>query len=293
MLVMKKTASALTLTLALLLVASVGTLLVNFAAANIIVVPTNDMSVTVQSPENKVYTQKDVPLDFTVNNFTSSNAYGTWQLSLSMFTYQLDGQALHLPVTHSISGSTCYCKATLSNLSEGHHDLKITAIAEFGSYGMAGYNLWRKSGYATFTVNAVAPRISVLSFNQHAYNTTSLPLDFNVSESDISWMGYSLDGAATQTINGNTTLTGLSGGTHTIVVYATDTAGTTGASPSISFNIKTQQTEPSQPQGETEPQPPELFPTTWIVASLGSVAVASIGLIVYFAKVKKITRKVQ
>jgi hypothetical protein len=280
---------------ALLISALAGILFNNFAEAQF---PpfVNYMYITIQSPQNETLTRSTVILDFTVNNMTGpASSFGfTWYLTLSGFSYELDGHGPgHLYVTCSVSGDNYYCHATLYNLTEGYHDLKIIATAERGSYGTGTYQTWTRSARTMFTMNVAAPHISVLSFNQHTYNTSSLPLDFSVSESDISWMGFSLDGAANQTINGNTTLTGLSERTHTIVVYATDTAGTTGASPSISFNIETQQTEPSQPQGETGSQPSEPFPTIWIVASLGSVAVAIAVLIVYFIRVKKITREVQ
>ncbi len=287
---MKKTALAPTFISALLILAVAGTLLVNLAAANIYETPPLTVSITVQSPENRVYTQSDVPLDFTVNNahISTSLSFLRWHLSPSYFTYLLDGQPAHFSVSYSGSESSCYCSATMSSLPEGLHNLKITVVAEIGDYGMATYRSGTKSVNVAFTVNAAAPRISVLSLNQQAYDTTSIPLVFSVSESDISWMGYSMDGSAAQTINGNTTLTGLSGGTHTIVVYATDAAGTTGASQPVSFTIETQQAETTQPQGETAPQPSAPFPTTLVAtASASVVAVVVLGLLMYFKKFKK------
>jgi len=50
-------------------------------------------------------------------------------------------------------------------------------------------------------------------------------------------MAYSLDNQANQTINGNCTLTGLTVGTHSIVVYANDTFGNMGKSETVTFTV--------------------------------------------------------
>ena len=63
---------------------------------------------------------------------------------------------------------------------------------------------------------------------------TNIPLTFAVNGT-TSWIGYSLDNQANITVDGNTTLTGLSYGQHSIVVYANDTSGTMGVSKEIFF----------------------------------------------------------
>jgi len=50
-------------------------------------------------------------------------------------------------------------------------------------------------------------------------------------------VGYSLDGEDNVTIAGNTTLAGMSDGTHNLVVYAEDIAGDVGASETIAFTV--------------------------------------------------------
>jgi hypothetical protein len=68
------------------------------------------------------------------------------------------------------------------------------------------------------------------------------------------------------TIPGNTTLNGLTDGSHSLVVYANDTAGNVGASETVTFGV---------------------FLTTLVVAVLiASVAVVGIGLLIYFKKRK-------
>jgi hypothetical protein len=100
-------------------------------------------------------------------------------------------------------------------------------------------------------------------------------------------MGYSLDGAATQTITGNTTLNGLSYGTHTIVVSATDMAGTQGESQPFTFKIETQEQQPESTPSETEAHPAIPFQTALSIAAILFVVVVLIGLLVYFRKRKQ------
>ena len=52
-------------------------------------------------------------------------------------------------------------------------------------------------------------------------------------------MGYCLDSLANVTIAGNTTISGLSEGTHSLVVYANDTAGNTVKSETVFFTVQT------------------------------------------------------
>jgi hypothetical protein len=86
------------------------------------------------------------------------------------------------------------------------------------------------------TADTVAPKIEILSPENMTYAETDVSLSFTVSES-ASWMGYSLDGQANDTIVGNTTLTSLLDGSHYVAVYANDTAGNMGASSPVYFTV--------------------------------------------------------
>jgi hypothetical protein len=82
-----------------------------------------------------------------------------------------------------------------------------------------------------------------------------------------------LDNQANVTITGNTTLSGLSEGTHSITVYANDAAGNIGYSDTVYFSINT--------------QPPEPFPT-WIVgAAVATIAVATAAIAVFWRRRKQ------
>jgi N-acetylneuraminic acid mutarotase len=110
------------------------------------------------------------------------------------------------------------------------------------------------------------PKISFVSPLNQTYNETDVPLLFNVDK-PVNLACYSLDGKQNVTIIGNTTLTGLSNGLHSVTVYANDTYGNTAASETVAFNIS----------------PP--FPIVPVATVSVAVTVATAaGLLVYFKK---------
>jgi hypothetical protein len=127
------------------------------------------------------------------------------------------------------------------------------------------------------SLDTTPPTVSVLSPENKTFPRGNLSLTFTVSE-PTSWIGYSLDRQANVTITGNTTLSGLSYGSHSLIVLAEDTAGNVGASEKIYFTIKTQ---PSETRS-SDPKPSEPFPVIWIVAAITVIAiVAAAGYLIY------------
>jgi hypothetical protein len=275
---MKRTALALTLISALLFSAVAGTQFVNLTEANPVyyfgVNPVYN-KISIQSPKEKTYNTSDVPLNFTVK----TNSY----LSYIPFCYDLDDGKVSLKVDRvnvtgqeSIRNANPYASAeygtlyyteltlegnaVLSDLSDGCHNVTVYS----GSHDFV-------SNKVSFYIDTSAPKIVILSLDNKKYNSTDVSLNFSVGEA-VSWMGYSLDEQADVTVDGNTTLKGLSSGEHNITVYATDEAGNVGASETIYFSAAV----------------PEPFPTTLVIAASGaSVAVIGIGLLVYFKKRKR------
>ena len=198
----------------------------------------NPPTISILSPENKTYTVNNVSLAFGVSEH------------ISWASYSLDGQANvtigNIPLVHGIG---TFGNTTLIGLPDGTHSLIVYARDEARNKG--------SSDMIYFTIDTIAPSISILSLENKTYDTIDIPLNFTLTE-PVSWMGYSLDGQANVTITGNTTLTGLSYGSHNLVVYARDTAGNTGASETIYFSIKT-----------------EPFLTTWIVGAVVALAAGS------------------
>jgi len=199
------------------------------------------------SPENKTYSVGSVPLTFTVDELTS------W------IGYSVDGQA----------NVTTLGNKTLYGLLDGVHTLVVSANDTAGNMGT--------SSTVYFTVDTVAPNVGFLSPENKTYSVGSVPLTFTVDEL-TSWIGYSVDGHANVTTLGNTTLSGLLDGTHTLVVSANDTVGNTGTSERIYFTVKTQQAEPLQ---------------LWIVPIIVIAAGAVVILLIYFMRVKKAAKKVR
>jgi hypothetical protein len=117
--------------------------------------------------------------------------------------------------------------------------------------------------------DTVPPRISVVSPVYRVYNESDVPLTFVIYEAS-SLMSYSLDGQDNVTVAGNATLSGLPNGSHNLTLYVTDKSGNIGASDIIYFSVEV----------------PEPFPTTLVVASVITVAVVGIGMLVYFKKRK-------
>jgi len=114
-------------------------------------------------------------------------------------------------------------------------------------------------------------RMIVLSPENITYSTTNIPLNLIVSQPAF-WLGYSLDFQTNATISENTTLTGLSQGTHSLTVYGNTTQGVTASSETIFFNVNA----------------PEPFPVVPVAATTVVAAVtASAGLLVYFKKRKR------
>lgn len=86
-------------------------------------------------------------------------------------------------------------------------------------------------------VNPTSPAITVVSPENQTYVTNSIPLRFSVSK-PASWIGYSLDAQHNVTITGNTSLSGLSYGHHSIIVYANDTSGNMFSSFNVCFVVR-------------------------------------------------------
>jgi N-acetylneuraminic acid mutarotase len=119
--------------------------------------------------------------------------------------------------------------------------------------------------------DGTAPEIAVVSPENKTYHTTDVELNFIVNE-PVSSICYELDGETVCGVSGNMTLSGLSYGAHNVTVYATDVAGNTGASETISFNVA---------------EETESFSTAFVVAASGVLAVIiGLGLLVYFMERK-------
>jgi hypothetical protein len=185
-----------------------------------------------------------------------------------------------LPAFHPTNGSLPrYLSYSIPlNLTSGRYSVQIGV--EANDFYLTYYAVTHGGYISTVSLHAVSdevtfdvslPQPSILSPENMIYNGSSVPLQFKIGNSSVSWIGYSLDGKANVTVTGNTTLTGLTNGEHSVTVYTNDTYGNMGASETIHFNANV----------------PEPFPTALIIAaSAASAAIITVGLLVYFKKRK-------
>ncbi len=267
----------------LLFSALAGLQLVDLAWANLMIgIKPGYATISIHSPQEKTYNVNAVPLNFIVItnmwcDYYSFSSVLDRQAAVKIERVNVTGKVTirddypYDPYTeYTLEGS-----AVLPNLSDGWHNITVY----FG--GEPYYEPF--SDTVSFNVDASPPKISILSVKNETYDTTDILLSFTMDES-VSWMCYSLDSQCNVTITGNTTLTGLSNGCHTLTVYAKDTAGNIGASETVNFTVAIEAEPPP------EPQPLEPFPT-WIVAAIVIVAVVGAALLVYFRRIKKSKRE--
>jgi hypothetical protein len=117
----------------------------------------------------------------------------------------------------------------------------------------------------------------VLSPKNWTYNSSSISLIFTLNE-PVGWMGYSLDGKATVTVAGNSTISGLASGLHSVTVYANDSSGNTGTSETFTFTVEI---------------PQEPFPWLPVVAvSVVVAVVVAVAAVVYLKKRRGVVKNI-
>jgi hypothetical protein len=296
----KKKVYGLTLAFALLLTAAAGTLLVNLGRANPNPFGPPEIVSDEGSPDSKTK-----PPTVLIISPTNGTSYPSISLSLTYnvsigdsstasvrFIWEITCEADWLPnniTAYEFNADknpytteptiTQFSKTLdLTGIPEGTHSV-VVHVRERGAYEKHDYN----SGFITktyvtnffidgsssvvFTVDLKPPSISVLSVENKTYYTSDVPLNVIVNE-PVSQVIYSLDGQRNVTIAGNTTLTDLPEGEHTLTVFVMDPAGNIGASETVTFTIE-----------------PEPFPTALVIAASGaSIAIIGVGLLIYFKK---------
>jgi len=236
-------------------------------------------AVIIESPKNgSIYIdKKQIPLNITVD-YIYTERYVPWRV-LSRLFYSIDDEPAKILITISAGYTTPIpfiyeTEVDISSLLNGSHKIKV--IAEFAvdvsHVYVASYN--HSSSPASFSAfRDQPPSISILAPENKTYELQNIPLDFTLSE-QVSKITYTLDGQNNKTINGNTTLTDLSGGLHNVTVYAWDDAGNIGFSEAVFFTIIE----------EPEPEPFPVVPVA--AASVATIAVVAAVLLAYFKKRK-------
>ena len=148
-----------------------------------------------------------------------------------------------------VKGDLSYFSTNLT-VPEGKHSITVWAT-EGGSYEQDTGQKFQGSELITiytfhlsasqtvdFTVDSTSPKISVIAKENTTYTTIDVPLLFNVNETEATFT-YCLDGKSATAVSGNGTLTNVSNGNHSIIMYATDRAGNVGTSQMVFFNVDT------------------------------------------------------
>jgi parallel beta-helix repeat protein len=128
---------------------------------------------------------------------------------------------------------------------------------------------------ATPKPDVTTPTVQVNSPENATYTGNSVSLFFTVDQPGT-WMGYSLNGQANATVTGNTTIVRLQDGSHSVTVYARNSAGTIGASATVNFTV----------QG-TENQRSEPFSAAVVAAAGSSAVFVAVALVVLFHRRKR------
>jgi hypothetical protein len=266
---MKRRALALTLLLALSFSAMAGAQISILAKASSPV----SSGIAIISPENMTYRTEPLILKIMMVSLGAGNSEISVTYSLDEkanvtvpLVFQGQDQSFQVTITGSVG---------LPTLSEGSHSVTVYSAYTLYNFTAMGtfypkYVVWDHNT-VFFTIDyGISPAITTLSLENKTYNDNNLLLNFTTDE-PTSWMGYCLDQQANVTSAENVTLTGLAEGSHSIVVYANDTAGNMSASETIIFTVDV-------------PEPFSIVPVA--AASIATVAVVGVGLLVYFKKRK-------
>jgi len=153
-------------------------------------------TVSISEPvDGETYGSENVLLDVSANE------------NVSGWNYSLDGGD-----NQTFSPET---ETTLSNLSDGEHNVTVYAADDDGNVG---------AKTVTFAVDTTAPTVTISEpADGETYESEDVSLDVNANENVSGW-NYSLDDGNNRTFDPNTetTLSNLSDGEHNVTVYAAD-----------------------------------------------------------------------
>ncbi|MCW4031287.1 MAG: hypothetical protein NWE80_02885 [Candidatus Bathyarchaeota archaeon] len=227
--------------------------------------------ISVSAPKNNsIYKATDVTFNFNISTENTSIHYlleayfkADW-IQDNVTVYEQNIRSPEFPKFWDYS-------KTFLDMPDGEYSIVIT-VRGGGGYakGLTYYFFdMITTSVINFTVDATPPEVSILSPDNATYNSCDIALDFTVSEKP-SLIRYSLDGQERSTLYGNTTLTDLPDGNHSLTIYAWDVAGNPAVPETVVFNI-------IKPESES-------FPTTMVIAPAASVAFVGVGLIVYLKR---------
>ncbi len=249
----------------------------------------NEPTMTIIEPSNKTYNVNTIHYSVTVREPSSWFDYNPIHGQIMLIWYTVDNnKEIEIADEPDYSSQQpLNYEGYITNLSDGNHTFQIHvhSCSYYNSYyDKNNSQTWSIEQYyyidtysdkINFTIDTVSPNINLLSIENKTYYTSNIPLEFILSEP--SKIAFSFDNRET-IIYGNTSLTDVSIGSHSITLCATDTAGNIGKSETINFMVS---------QQETEQHPSESLPIISISASVGILTTVVASLLVYFKKHKR------
>jgi hypothetical protein len=202
---------------------------------------TSPPKISIASPQNKTYNVNEIDFAYNVSKPEGPGTLGCFILRVC---YKADWLKQE-ECDYDQNGIPQFSEFEefhhrFTGIPDGNHSILINSTGSGGYVDMKtltwyGFDI---VGYAVvnFTVDTVAPEVSLLHPGNETYQTSNIAIDFTVNE-QFSLITYSLDGQQNVTITGNAILTGLSEGEHDITLYATDVAGNVGSSRTVSFSV--------------------------------------------------------
>ena len=227
-------------------------------------VTTKPPVITFESPENQVLNVSIASFPITVKVGSSETAK---QKQLIAVSYKYDWQenytSLYEYMPGTMNESTPFPSSlsefstaiNLTSIPEGNHTLIVRA-QEGGVYiinkGDVTYSYgFKNNASATLHFVVDLPPTIKVSIENKTYYSADLPLDV-ITDGNLTELSYSLDNQSNISLSGNTTLTGLKPGIHTLTLYASDQIGNSTLN-TVSFVIA------------------DPFPTTLIIVALVAV----------------------
>jgi N-acetylneuraminic acid mutarotase len=117
--------------------------------------------------------------------------------------------------------------------------LAVVDDALYAIGGFVGLNLLDvNERYAPLGYGTVPPELRVLSPENKTYTSKDVQLVLTVNR-PTNWIGYSLDGRSNVTVTGDTELSGLAEGEHSIKVSVNDTFGNLVSADPVYFSVDT------------------------------------------------------
>jgi hypothetical protein len=251
---MRKIPADLALILALLLAVAAGTQsafanpYLNFGEVS----PRSDTippQISFNSPKNtSIYYGDSVNLTLTVTGPTGPTVYNPY---LEAIYYETDWQnririyQLAPSASYYLHTDEYSVNLNLTKIQEGQHT--ITVFTRYrGSY-IPAINNSHPLSLNKFSINAssivyftvddrIEPTILAISVANKVFNQTDVPLTFRGNEL-FSHITYSLDGKTNVSTVGDTTLNGLSYGTHILTAFPIDKAGNRGILKTVNFTV--------------------------------------------------------